>query len=339
MLRLNRLGLILLLLISAPLDGGAAPGTETRDGVAELEETLHQASEKAAPFIVSIMVDRAGEDPDIKIARAFSLFAQRPIAPITGTVIDPDGYIITSYFNVSGEINGIKATLPDGRKLAAERIGYSKKFDLALLKVDARKLPVPEKVSTATLRVGQMVLACGRPTDGRNPTANSGIISAFNRGDGLFTQVDARLNFGNVGGPLLDMNGRLIGVTCNVSTSRADWWGQNSGVSFAVNWEKIEKILPRLKEGLAEGWPAYLGVTPSSDKDDLKVRIFKDTPAEIAGMKDGDVVLEFDGKKVENFDALREAIDSRSAGDRVRIKIRRKSKTMELKVKLGERPQ
>lgn len=302
--------------------------------------------EKAASSVVSINVEREEEKepPKNPFEQLLgpNIFGKRPSGPVTGTIIDSDGYIMTSYFNVEGKVKKIEVTY-NGKEYKAKLLGYHARKDIALLKIKAKDLPALEKAKIDTLKIGQMVAAIGVGPDGKTPTVNQGIISAFNRNWGWMLQTDARLNYGNVGGPLVDLEDKLIGITCLISTATSNWSGQNSGVSLAVTMDKIDEILPDLKNGkkLGEGKPGFLGVEleDAGDVEGVKIKnVLENTAAEEAGLEKGDIIKEFNGKKVNSVFELRQAIDVFNAGDKAKVKILRDKDEKDVDVTLGERP-
>jgi len=317
------------------------------------EERYRAAADKAAAVTVSLRVDRvkdATPPPAPRGPRGLGgadPFSKRPEhSPVTGVIIDADGWIATSHFNVAGELKEIEATLPDGRVLPAKLVGYQSGADIALLKVEATGLPVLTKVEEPELlKTGHPVVAVGRGPDGRGLTVNPGIMSAPGRHAGKTIQVDCRLNFGNVGGPLVDFEGRLIGMTCKVSSARTDL-GQNSGVGFALLATHIDKVLPALKKGekttSGTGRP-FLGVGPprrgeSPDAGGAEIEeVISGGSAEKAGIKNGDIITSIDGVKVKNFDELRTAIMKKKVGETAKLKVKRDDEELEIDVVLGER--
>jgi S1-C subfamily serine protease len=267
-------------------------------------------------------------------------FVTRPEGPVTGTVIEATGYILTSYFNISGDVRAIYVNLPSRDRHKAQLVGYNARLDIALLKIDAKGLATLQK-APLNLKLGQIVMALGRSPTLKSPgiTISPGIISALDRLWGL--QTDVKLNFGNTGGPLVDTHGRFIGITCQINTANAAWWGQNSGVSFAITWDKIREILPDLKRGKRSGErPGFLGVISAGDPDTKGAKIgqvIEGTAAQRAGLKEGDIITEFDGKKINSFRDLFLAVYMKNKGDRVKIKVLRANREMKFSVTLGER--
>ncbi len=340
-----------VLLAAAPV---LAQEIKTEDVVASLEESTQKAAELAAPWVVAIKVDRDPEPAKPAAAPAqprlgpfgmprapVDVFARRPAgAWCSGTIVEADGHIVTSHFNVSGKVKSIQVLLPDGRELEAKLLAYNGTHDLALLKVEAGGLPVPKKADLGELRAGTPVLALGRAPDGRGLTVNPGIVSAVSRLGGRGVQTDAKLNFGNVGGPLVDLDGRLVAVTCKVDTKFSGHRGQNSGVGYAIVCDRLPDIVKELKAGrsVAESRRPMLGIVfdQRSQKKGVELEsVQAGGAAEKAGIKPRDVIVEFDGKPIGYFDELRAAILRHAPGDTVKVKVQRGEKTLDFECVLG----
>jgi serine protease Do len=313
------------------------------EGLSSFEKVYKKATEKIEKSIVSIKVIRRQEAPQQPRPPVPGMppAMPRPDTPVSGVIIDKEGYILTSYFNVSGSVRKIEVTTSDGKKCKAKLVGFDGRKDIALLKIEGENLPVPEKGNVKLLKIGQMVLAVGKNAKGKELIINTGIISAFGRLWGGI-QFDARLNFANVGGALIDLEGKLIGVTCQISLDPRTQWGQNSGVSFAISIEEINEILPLLKEGkkTGAGRPAMLGITwdDSAEVEGVKVKeVLEGSAAKKAKIKPGDIIIEFDGKKITRFDELYKATFMKDAGNRVKIKVIRDGEEREFNVRLGAR--
>ncbi|MBI2930730.1 MAG: trypsin-like peptidase domain-containing protein [Planctomycetes bacterium] len=313
-----------------------------------LEQAYRRAAEKAAPWVVSVRVSReeektsSGGNPML----TGGVFNRRPKnAPTSGTLIDEDGYVVTSYFNVKGKLKDLKVVLSDGEEKKARLVGYHGSADIALLKIDLTDEPSsPKRSPLNQWKVGMPVVALGRGPDGQGLCLSSGIISAPARLAGRAVQTDARLNYGNVGGPLVDLQGRLIGVTCKVDTKTAASFGQNSGVSFAVTWDQLDALLPDLRKGVKTertGQP-FLGVQADPTAEGVEGVVIESvvpgSAAEEAGIKPGDVLVEFDGAELKTFDDLRAVISKKAVGDEVQVKLRRGEEDLEFSIRLGERP-
>ena len=350
-----------LLALAAVLLLGAAPlvaqEIRSEDAVASLEESYQKAAGLAAAWVVAIKVDREPEPPKPAAAPAQprlgpfgnlprgpeDVFAKRPVdAWCSGTVVEADGHIVTTHFNVSGKLKSMKVLLPDGRELEAKLVAYNGTHDLALLKVEAEGLPVPKNAAIGELRAGTPVLALGRAPDGRGLTVNPGIVSAASRLGGRGVQTDAKLNFGNVGGPIVDLDGRLVAVSCKVDTKAgiSSTRGQNSGVGYAIVCERLPEIVKEMKAGksVAESRRPMLGIVfdQKSAKKGVELEsVQAGGAAEKAGIKPRDVIVEFDGKPISYFDELRAAILRRSPGDTVKVKVQRGEETLDFECVLG----
>jgi serine protease Do len=262
----------------------------------------------------------------------------------TGTILEADGVIATSYFNMLGKITKLTVTTEGGKEYDAKLLGYNAGADLAVLKINAKNLPVLPLADVGKLKTGMNVVVLGRAPDGRALTLNEGILSAPQRNMGFHWQFDALTNYGNVGGPLVDTDGKLIGISCKIDVKSSGSVGQNSGISFACPLDQMAKILPDLKLGKSTvntGKP-FMGImadVEANEVDGVKLRdIVKGGGAERAGLKAGDVVLEFDGVATKVFDDLRGMIEKKAIGDQFRVKVRRGEEEFEFTGTLGERP-
>lgn len=301
-----------------------------------LEKVYDHVLTKAKPSVVSIELTRESSDtlpPDF-----FSPFAKRPKCPVTGLIISADGYILTSFFNIEGKISDLKVKLASEEDTVdAELVGYHAVYDVALLKINKENLPVLDNTELKSLKLGQMVFAIGSST---GYTINQGVLSALERQKGNSAQTDAKTNYGNTGGPLLDAQGNLIGMICKV-TSKSQY-GQNCGVGFALTHDKIAEVLKELKEGkkIERTKETFLGVSIdlSDVEKGVKIReVIKGTAADKAGVKVGDILLEFNNKEIDSFNKLKSLVTSLSPGDPVILKVLRDGQELEFKATLGDR--
>ena len=333
--------------------GGLAAAQEIKneDAISTLETSYGKASEKASPSVVAIKVDREPEaaaprsTPVPGLRGRFGMppedvFAKRPSGWTTGLIVEPTGTILTTYFNVSGKVKSIKVRLADGRTLDATLLGYNGTFDLAALKIEAEDLPVLKRARLDELKVGQPLVALGRAPDSKSLTVNPGIVSAASRLSGKGIQIDAKLNYGNVGGPVVDLEGRLVAVSCKVDVKFASVYGQNSGVGFAITHDRFTNVLADLKAGKneAEARKPFLGIqwAQKSTREGVELEsVQAGKAAEKAGLKAQDVIVEFDGRKTATFEDLREGILRHSPGDKVKIKVLRGEDEMEFEATLG----
>lgn len=343
------LGMAALALPAAAQETRGPAGIEA---VVEMEELYRRAAERAAPWVAAVRVDREAEAPSapppapgpLGNLMGGGVFARRPVgAWCSATVLEADGTILTTHFNVSGKVRSIRVLLPDGRELEGKVTASNATYDLAMIKVDAAGLPVPSLARLETLRMGTPLLALGRGPDGRGLTVHPGVLSSPSRLGGRAIQTDAKLNYGNVGGPLVDLEGRLVGITCKVDVRYAADRGQNSGVGFAIPHDRLREVLSELKAGrsVLESRRAFLGVKtsdPGLEEGAEGFRIGEVVPgsaAERTGLRAGDVIIEIDGRKIRGFDDLRAAIARRNPGDRIRLKVRRGPAVLEVECELG----
>ena len=268
----------------------------------------------------------------------------------SGVVVSADGYIVTNN-HVVEQADEIRVTLFDKRSFKAKLIGADSKTDVAIVKIDADNLSAMNWGDSDKLQVGEFVLAIGNPY-GLNHTVTMGIISAVGRANvGIadyedFIQTDAAINPGNSGGPLVDIKGELIGINTAIF-SRS---GGYQGIGFAVPSNMARLVMDQLvqKGKITRGW---LGVTIQELTPELSQKfgirnskgalvgdIATGSPAEKAGIKRGDIILEFNGKNVHDVGNLRNMVAQSKVGAEVPVLILRGKKEYALKVIIAELP-
>ena len=268
----------------------------------------------------------------------------------SGVIITKDGYILTNNHVVDGA-SEVKVTLTDGREFTAKVVGRDPKSDIAVVKIAADNLPTVPLADSDNVEVGDVVLAIGNPF-GVGQTVTKGIVSATERaGMGIedyedFIQTDAAINPGNSGGALVDIDGRLIGINTAILTRS----GGSQGVGFAVPSDLARSVMQSL---VAYGHVTrgYLGVmiqnvTPDlasefnlkTDRGALVADVSPDSPAQKAGFKDGDVVIDFNGKKVADSHQLRFEVADTKPGTTVPVEILRNGEKQTLKVTVKALP-
>jgi putative serine protease PepD len=268
--------------------------------------------------------------------------SQRQQAQGSGFVYDDAGHIVTNEHVVDGA-SSISVRFWNGASYKATVVGTDPSTDLAVLKVDApASLLQPLTLGdSSSLQVGEGVVAIGSPF-GLEETVTSGIVSALHRemtAPNNFTitdsiQTDAAINHGNSGGPLLDLNGKVIGVNAQIESDTGD----NAGVGFAIPSNTVKPIVSQLiSSGNVEH--AYLGVAIATASTGVKVtEVRSGTPAAKAGLQVGDVITAIDGTSVSDAAELSRAIDTKRPGDTVTLTYARDGKTKTATVKLAERP-
>jgi len=268
----------------------------------------------------------------------------------SGVVVTKDGYILTNNHVVDGA-KEVKVTLEDGHEYTAKVIGRDPKSDLAVVKIDADNLAVVPMADSDAVQVGDVVLAVGNPF-GVGQTVTQGIVGAIDRGNmGIeayenFIQTDAAINPGNSGGALVDIKGRLVGI----NTAILSHSGGSQGVGFAIPSNLARSVMESLvKDGhVTRG---YLGVmiqsiTPAlaeefklkDNKGALIGDVVDEGPAAKAGFKAGDVVLEFNGKKVTDSRHLQLEVAATKPGSTVPVEILRQGDKQTLDVKIKQLP-
>lgn len=277
----------------------------------------------------------------------------------SGVIIAPDGYILTNEHVIDGATE-IKVKLSDGREFDAQVKGMDTRSDLAVIKINAKDLPAAKLGSSDDLQIGEWIVAIGNPfgfaIENPEPTVTVGVVSALHRFvpalgrrdrnyDDLI-QTDAAINPGNSGGPLVNLEGEVIGINTAIITTS----GGYQGLGFAIPVSKAKVIVAKLIKGEAVSY-GWLGASIQNLNEDLKgyfnvkedkgvivVKIFKDSPAASAGLKEGDLVLDFGGKPVKATRDLVRMVSFSPVGSIVAMKILRDGKEMTLNVKIGRSP-
>jgi putative serine protease PepD len=268
--------------------------------------------------------------------------SRRQQAQGSGFVYDADGHIVTNE-HVASSADSVSVRFWNGATYNAKVVGTDPSTDLALLKVNAPSsvLHPLALADSTTVQVGQPVVAIGSPF-GLEETITAGIVSALHRemtAPNNFTindsiQTDAAINHGNSGGPLLDLNGKVIGVNAQIESDS----GGNDGVGFAIPSSTVHSIVSQLVTG-RDVKHAYLGVGISSASNGVRLtEVRSGTPAEQAGLRPGDLITAIDGKSVGQASELSSAIDAKQPGDTVTLTFTRDGETKTVDVKLGERP-
>jgi serine protease Do len=363
---------LLILLFISPISVFA----QDPDSIATLRrmgKAFASIAEKTSPAVVSLTSERTitREYPSMQdwpfgepFSDPFEFFFRRSprqrqqprryreprTAQGSGFIISPDGYILTNNHMVA-ESEKVDIELTDGRKFTAKIIGADSDSDVAVVKIDASNLPYLELADSDALEVGEWVLAIGNPL-GLSHTVTAGIVSAKGRsGFGLadfenFIQTDAAINFGNSGGPLINLDGKVVGINTAIAGSSG-----NIGIGFAIPINLAKHAYDQLVKGgkVERGW---LGISMGELTDEtapffgleknakgvLISEVFEDSAAEKAGLKHNDVILELNGEPIESRDAFRNKVAMLKPGSRINLVVWRDKKRKALTVKLGKRP-
>jgi serine protease Do len=279
---------------------------------------------------------------------------QMPGAPAmaagTGFIFDKDGYIATNN-HVVADAGEVTVTMYDGHELPAKVIGTDADTDLAVLKVDSDKpLPYVEFADSEAVRVGDPVIAIGNPF-GLGDSVTAGIVSAEHRVIGAgrfddFMQIDAPINQGNSGGPTFDLEGKVIGINTAIHSPT----GGNVGIGFAIPSNLASDIIADLRDDgqVERGWLGVhiqevdedLAATLDLDapKGALVAQVTPDSPAAAAGLEQGDVILSYDGKAVENLRDLTKRVADTDPGTDTDVVVWRHGEQMTVGVEIGQLP-
>jgi serine protease Do len=268
----------------------------------------------------------------------------------SGTIIDPSGLILTNN-HVVGDAEKISVTLWNNQVLEGTIVGLCQVRDIAVVRVDAKDLPAAELGDSDKLRVGQRVYAIGNPFGlAGGPSVTSGVISALNRtiesNRGLIenlVQTDASINPGNSGGPLLDIEGRVIAISTAIIP-----FAQGIGFAIPINSAKTCTYDMMTAKASRTPWLGVIGLTLNAqiahyyglavDHGVLVTRVTEGSPADQAGMADGDIVLEIDNVETRRIEDLVEEIHKRKIGDIVRILTVRNRREHFFETRLSETP-
>jgi putative serine protease PepD len=256
----------------------------------------------------------------------------------SGFVIDSSGYILTNNHVISDAVlsgGKIQVSLNDGSTYSGKVIGRDASFDLAVLKIEATGLKALQFGDSDKIAVGDAVIAIGSPL-GLSGTVTTGIISAKDRavttGDSAAEssfinalQTDAAINPGNSGGPLVDATGAVIGINSAIASLGSSWQAGSIGLGFAIPINQGRKIADQLiKYGVAT-YP-IVGISLDSNYTGVGAQISKSgngilpgSPAQKAGLKGGDIIIEIDGKKINTPEELVVSVRSKNVGDRVTL--------------------
>ncbi|HET9917992.1 MAG TPA: DegQ family serine endoprotease [Candidatus Binatia bacterium] len=266
----------------------------------------------------------------------------------SGFIIDSDGSILTNN-HVVENASKIVVKLSDDQEYEAKVVGRDAKTDIAVIKINAKSsLPAANFGDSDNLEVGEWVVAIGNPF-GLDSTVTSGIVSAKGRHIGQgpydnFIQTDASINPGNSGGPLINLRGEIVGINTAIFSRT----GGNMGIGFAIPINLVKELLPQLR-GKGKVTRGFLGVliqkvTPEiadslgleKAQGALVANVSKDGPADKAGVKVGDVIVEFDGKEVKDSGDLPIIVARTPVDKKVRMKVVREKKEVVLGVAVGE---
>lgn len=345
---------------AAPVEANFIASAVDRVGPSVVRiDASRSVSSSNDPFERRLFKRFFGEDDDNKSQSPQSPL-QRPQIPErleqgtgSGFILSADGQLMTNAHVIEGA-DRVEVTLKDGRTFTGEVVGADSVTDIAVIKIDAQGLPVAPLGTTDNLSPGQWAIAIGNPL-GLDNTVTAGIISALDRSStqvGIsdkrvqFIQTDAAINPGNSGGPLLNAGGEVIGMNTAIRANA-------QGLGFAIPIETAKRISDQLFES-GEVQHPYLGiqmvdlneemrdrinqdeefdVTVDADQGVVIVRVMPDTPAETAGLKQGDLITKIGGNAVENVTDVQSQVESGGIGEELEVSIIRAGKPQDISVR------
>ncbi len=320
----------------------------TPAGIAELERAFERSAEVIGPSVVSITSERSASESDMPaFLRQFGAGSAPMRGLGSGVIIDVRGFILTNNHVVEGA-DTLKVKLHDERELEATVVGTDPKTDLAVVKIQADGLVAAVTADSEKVRVGQWVIAAGSPF-GLSKTVTAGIVSAVGRGGmgitdyGDFIQTDAAINQGNSGGPLIDLQGRVVGI----NTAIASQTGGSNGIGFAIPIDLAKVVLAQLIDhgAVERGW---IGIVMGKLTPELAASfgyrgvdgvlvddVDPKGPGMKAGLRAGDIIVSLDGKVLRDMVALRNGVAQRRPGTKVKLSVFRDGATKRLDLELG----
>jgi len=329
--------------------------------VQQFSDAFADVAENAKPAVVTIITDKIMKVPNNDLYFFFNPYMDpnsdkeyKTNALGSGVIVDArKGYILTNN-HVVEDMDNIKVKLFDKREYKAKIMGTDPKSDLAILKIEADNLRELQLGNSDKLRVGEWVMAVGSPfSENLSHTVTTGIVSAMGRSNIIrgqsyedFIQTDAAINPGNSGGALLNMKGELIGINTAIATGGYE--KGNRGVGFAIPSNMSKRIMSDLidKGYVTRSWlgvyiqpldaDAAKALEMESRDGALITQVVDDSPAELAGIEEGDVIVKFDNKKISDPSNLRNIVSLMPPGSKSDIVIFRNGNKKNLNVTLQE---
>jgi serine protease DegQ len=321
------------------------------------QASYRDAAKRAMPSVVNIFTTKGARQPktpfmDDPLFRRFFGDQQedRQFSLGSGVVISPEGYVLTNN-HVIETADEIEVALADGRKAVAKVVGTDPETDLAVVKINLQNLPAITLGHADQAKVGDVVLAIGNPF-GVGQTVTMGIVSALGRNHlGIntfenFIQTDAAINPGNSGGALIDANGNLLGINTAIY-SRS---GGSLGIGFAIPVTTVKTVMESIISSgqVIRGW---IGVEPQDITPELAesfgltkrsgaiiAGVLRGGPADKAGIRPGDILMEVEGKPVSDTTDMLNLIAQLTPGNKARMTVLRKTQESVIDVMVGKRP-
>ena len=346
------LPLLVVSTASSPAQNAETPAATTTSLIQQQQLVFQHALRASMPTIVRIETI-GGAQP---VRHEMNVMQQERVTagfrqadgPTTGLIWSSDGYILTSSINFVRDPVVITVTLADGQRYVARLVARDRPARLALLKIDASDLPTPRWVQADDLRVGQWSLAAGWGYSSEEPAVSVGILSALRRMDGRAVQTDAKISPANYGGPLFDIEGRVIGICAPMGPGEdelagVEWY--DSGIGFAIHGEHLRGRVSRLTRGedLRRGLlgvnldirEAAVGEEEDAGAAGLRILGKPRGPAAEAGLQEDDVITHIDGEATPRIVDFRRAVACRAAGDMIKVGYRRGEQAASVTLKLA----
>lgn len=306
------------------------------EGLKVLPQVIRDAEKKISESIVTIEGFGGILDSSIrgdgKVKNSAQGFSKPGEGPTTGLIIDKEGHILTSTFNFINEPKIITVTLKNGKKYNGKMLGrdFTRKICVLKINLNEEVLTVPEFIPSKNIRVGQWAISVGIGFGGVDNSISLGLISGKNRIFGKAIQTDANISPANYGGPLIDVEGRVIGICTPLSPSSmdlmagAEWY--DSGIGFVIPLTEISEIIETLKKKI-DIQIGKIGIHPRVDAKNPKIVIvdlvFPDSPSEKGGMLSGDILLSIEKLPVEGLPKMQQILGRFESGKTISIEILR----------------
>ncbi len=316
--------------------------------LAKLDREFTALVSRVLPSVVSIEAIPADNvDPRFQMLRFLFGGDEAGVRPSgSGVIVSASGHVVTN-LHVVNNARAVQVQLADGRTLPATFVGADGPSDIALLKIEAEGLQVLPFGDSDKVNVGQMVFAVGNPL-GLQETVTQGIISAKGRralseAANEFFQTDAAVNPGNSGGPLVNLEGEIIGINNSISP-------QGQGIGFSIPSNTVRRVFESIRDhgrfirpwfgaymrSLTPQLAQQLGLPDASGV--LMLHIYEGSPAEKGGVKPGDVIIEFNGKTVRDLIDLRNRVAETDIGQEIAMRVRREGKELTLRSVVAAEP-
>ncbi len=335
-----------------PRFDGNPPG-DSLSTLNTIEKGLNYVSKKTRPAVVTVFIEK-----QVEVKRGFPFgfrppgqeHPERKVRGLgSGAIIRSDGYIVTNY-HVLKDVTDVQVLLHNQNRVDAEIVGTDPSTDLAVLKIDRTNLPELDFADSGKLKVGDWAIAVGSPFSLKN-SVSFGHVSALNRSIQAtqyenFIQTDAPINRGNSGGPLVNTEGKIIGINTLIQSTS----GGSQGIGFASASNLVRRTVNDLIE-YGKVKRAWLGVSIQKLPDDqlkenfgasqgaLVAEVMDNSPADTAGLQSGDLIVRFEGEPVQGPADLQQSVIKQQPGDEISLKILREKDEKTIEITLGERPE